>query len=333
MGIMGFIKKQFIDVIEWTESGDGTLSFKYPMAGNEIQNGAKLTVRESQMAMFVNEGRIADIFKPGLYTLNTSTLPVLTNLMNWDKLFQSPFKSDVYFFSTREQIDQKWGTPQPITIRDKEMGGIRLRAFGSYSYKIRDPKLFYQKISGTRENYRVEELDGQLVSAIVNSLATFFGSSQVAFMDMASNQQQFSDTLKKAVAANFTTYGLEVSSFFVQSISLPEELQAYFDKAASMRMVGDLARYTQFQAADAIKDAAQNSGGAAGAGVGIGAGIGLGGMMAGAMGMGMGGQGPNAPKEEDPLALIDKMHELLKKGILSQEEFNAKKAELLKRVK
>lgn len=333
MGIMGFIKKQFIDVIEWTENGDGTLAFKFPMQDNEIQNGAKLTVRESQMAMFVNEGRIADVFKPGLYTLNTSTLPVMTNLMNWDKLFQSPFKSDVYYFSTREQLDQKWGTPQPITIRDKEMGGIRIRAFGSYSYKIRDPKTFYQKISGTREAYRVEELDGQLSSAIVNSIGTFFGGSQIAFMDMASNQGQFSETLKKAVAATFQGYGLEITSFFVQSISLPEELQSYFDKAASMRMLGDLGRYAQFQTADAIKDAAKNPGGAAGAGVGIGAGIGMGQMMAGAMAGAMGGQGGAGAKEEDPLALIDKLHELLKKGILSQDEFNAKKAELLKRVK
>ena len=153
MALMDFIKKQFIDIIEWTETGDGTLAWRFPMAEMEIQNGGSLTVRESQMAVFVNEGKVADVFGPGMYKLTTQTLPVLTYLKNWDKLFESPFKSDVYFFSTRQQIDQKWGTPQPITIRDKDFGAVRLRAFGNYAYRIADPKLFHTEISGTRERY------------------------------------------------------------------------------------------------------------------------------------------------------------------------------------
>ena len=173
MGLFDAFKKQFIDVIEWTEEGDGVLSYRFPMIDKEIQNGGQLTVRESQLAMFVNEGEIADIFEPGLHTLNTQNLPILTNLMNWDKFFESPFKSDVYFFSTRDQIDQRWGTPNPITIRDKDYGHIRLRAHGTFSYTITDPKAFYKQISGTRETYTVEELDGQLISSILTGMSSF----------------------------------------------------------------------------------------------------------------------------------------------------------------
>ena len=162
MGLMDFIKKQFIDILEWTESQDGVIAWRFPMAQNEIQYGASLTVRESQMAVFVNEGKVADVFGPGMYKLTTQTLPILTYLKNWDKLFQSPFKSDVYFFSTRQQIDRRWGTTQPVTIRDKDFGAVRLRAFGNYSYRIAEPKKFHTEISGTRDTYTVADLDGQL---------------------------------------------------------------------------------------------------------------------------------------------------------------------------
>ncbi len=327
MGIFSAIKKQFIDVIEWTEDGSGTLVHKYQMADNEIQTGGKLTVRETQMALFLNEGVIADQFGPGLYTLNTQNLPVLTTLKNWDKAFNSPFKSDVYFFSTREQTDQKWGTPQPITIRDKELGAIRIRAFGSYSYKIKNPSVFFKKISGTVNDYTVADFEGQIRGALLTAMATYLSSSGVPFLDMASNQQKFSDTLKTALAPAFAQYGLEATTFYVQSISLPEELQAYFDKAAQMRMVGDINQYAKFQAADSIKDAANNPGGIAGMGVGMGAGVALGQSMAAAF---TGGAQESA---EDPIQTIEKLHELVKKGILSEAEFNDKKSELLKKIK
>jgi len=151
MSFRDFISKQFIDVIEWVEPGDGVLAYRYPMQDREIQNGGKLTVRDSQMAVFVNEGKVADVFGPGLYTLNTQTLPILTYLRNWDKAFKSPFKSDLYFLSTRLQTNQHWGTPNPITIRDKEFGAVRMRGFGIYTYHIGDPKVFYTKVSGTRD--------------------------------------------------------------------------------------------------------------------------------------------------------------------------------------
>lgn len=330
MGIFNFLKKQFIDVIEWPESPEGVLVSQYPMQDREIQTGAQLTVRDTQFALFVNEGKIADVFGPGLHTLSTRTLPLLTNLMNWDKAFANPFKSDVYFFSTREQLDQKWGTTNPITIRDKEMGPIRVRANGAFSYKVSEPKKFYQKVGGTRPTYTATELEGQLRSIILTQMASHFGGAEVGFIDMAANQQKFSDTLRGAITPAFADYGLALQTFFVQSITLPEELQAYFDKAASMRMVGDLGRYTQFQTADSIAVAAANPNGNASVGAGLGAGMAMGQQMAAAMGGSFGGGGGAA--KDDVMASIQKLHDLMKNGVLTQAEFDAKKAELLKKI-
>src|SRR5438874_8154239 len=183
MGLGGFIKKQFIDIIQFTEDRDGVLAYRYPMQDFEIQYGAQLTVRESQLALFIDEGRIADQFGPGRHRLITQTLPILTYLKNWDKLFESPFKSDVYFFSTRLQLNRKWGTPNPITIRDKEFGAVRLRAFGIYTYQISDPKAFHKTISGTRPVYTVDDLDEQLRNTIVSSITDMFAESAVPFLD------------------------------------------------------------------------------------------------------------------------------------------------------
>src|SRR5262250_2975732 len=160
MSLRDFLSKQFIDVIDWVEPEDGILAYRFPMQDREIQNGGQLTVRDSQLAVFVNEGQLADVFKPGLYKLTTHTLPILTYWRNWAKHFQPRFKSDVYFFSTKIQTDQHWGTANPITIRDKEFGAIRLRGFGIYAYHLSDPKIFYSKVSGTRDLYRVEDLEG-----------------------------------------------------------------------------------------------------------------------------------------------------------------------------
>jgi membrane protease subunit (stomatin/prohibitin family) len=252
MALMDFIKKQFIDILQWTEDADGTLAWRFPMAEMEIQNGASLTVRESQMAMFVNEGTVADVFGPGMYKLTTQTLPVLTYLKNWDKLFESPFKSDVYFFSTRTQLDQKWGTPNPITIRDKDFGIVRMRAFGIYSYHLSDPKTFYQKISGTREAYTREELEGQLRNTMVAGMTDLFGESGVAFIDMAGNQDEFGKAMQFKMAPVFAEYGLTLDSLVVQNVSLPEELQKMLDQKIGMNMIGDMGRFTQYQVANAI---------------------------------------------------------------------------------
>ena len=344
MGLMDFIKKQFIDVLEWTESGDGVLAWRYPMADNEIQYGGSLTVRESQVAVFVNEGKVADVFGPGRYTLNTSTLPVLTYLKNWDKLFQSPFKSDVYFFSTRQQIDQRWGTSQPVTIRDKDFGAVRLRAFGNYSYRVVDPKLFYTEISGTRDVYTVAELDGQLRALMLQNISTAVAASGVAFLDLAANQVEFAKALKEATAPAFTALGLQLEMVTMQNISLPEELQKILDQKIGMGMVGDMGKFMQYQTAQSIPKFAEGSGGGglAGDAMGLGAGVALGQVLAGQLSQGLQGQGGGAAgaapqaavgvKPEDVMATLEKLGDLKAKGILTQEEFDAKKAELLKKL-
>lgn len=274
---MSFLSKQFIDVIQWTEPEDGILAYRYPMEDMEIQNGGKLTVRESQAAVFVNEGRIADVFGPGLYTLTTQTLPILTYLMNWDKAFKSPFKSDVYFFSTRVETDQRWGTATPITIRDKEFGAVRMRGYGIYAYRIIDPKIFHQKISGTRDIYRVADLEGQLRNTIVARMTDTFAQSTVPFLDMAASQQELGEKITANLKPAFADFGLSLESFVVENISLPDELQKMLDQRISMNMLGDMGKYTQFQVAQSIPVAAANEGGGGvGVGVGLGAGLGLG---------------------------------------------------------
>ncbi|HTQ53482.1 MAG TPA: SPFH domain-containing protein [Bryobacteraceae bacterium] len=276
MSLRSFLEQQFIDVIQWTESDTGVLAYRFPMSNMEIQSGAQLTVRESQMAVFVNEGRIADVFKPGLYTLTTRTLPLLTDLKNWDKEFQSPFKSDVYFFSTRLQIDQKWGTPTPISIRDKEFGAVRVRAYGIYSYRIADPRVFFTNISATQDIYAVEELEGQLRNTIVAKLTEGIAPVEVPFLDMAANLGELTKHAATLIEPAFTALGLALVSFVIENLSLPEELQKFLDQRISMNMVGDVQRYTQFSAAQAIPAAAANPGGGAGMGVGLGAGIAMG---------------------------------------------------------
>jgi len=267
-----FFAKQFIDVIQWNEPEDGMLAYRYPMLDMEIQNGGQLTVRESQVAVFIDEGRIADVFGPGLHTLNTRNLPLLTDLKNWDKAFESPFKSDVYFFSTRLQIDQKWGTASPITIRDKEFGAIRLRAYGIYSWRISDPRKFFTQVSGTRDVYFASELEGQLRETIVAAMTDIFANSDVSFLDMASHQAQLGKLIAESIAPGFAALGLELSQFVVENVSLPDELQQIMDRRIGVNMAGDLNRYTQFAGAQALETAAANPAGTAGLGVGFGAG-------------------------------------------------------------
>ncbi len=273
MTLREFLGKQFIAVIQWNEPADGILAWRYPMQDMEIENGGQLTVRESQIASFVNEGRIADVLGPGLHTLNTRNLPILTDLMNWSKDFQSPFKSDVYFFSTRLQIDQKWGTATPITFREKEFGAVRVRGYGIYSYCIADARLFFTKISGTTDTYYASELEGQLRDTIVARMADVLGSSEVSFLDLAAQQAVLSEKAAAAVRPAFAAMGLELHQFTVESLSLPEELQKVMDQRIGVSMAGDLGRFTQFETAEALETAAANPGGVADAGVGLGAGV------------------------------------------------------------
>ena len=349
MALMDFIKKQFIDIIQWTETGDGTLAWRFPMAEMEIQNGASLTVRESQIAVFVNEGQVADVFGPGMYKLTTQTLPVLTYLKNWDKLFESPFKSDVYFFSTRQQVDQKWGTPQAITIRDKDFGAVRLRAFGNYSFRIGDAKRFHTEISGTRDIYSVTDLDGQLRGMVLQNISNAIASSGVPFLDLAANQIQFAQALAAQLVPEFEKIGIKLENITVQNVSLPEELQKILDQKIGMGMVGnDMGKFMQYQTAQSIPKFAESAGqggGVVGDAIGLGAGVALGQVMANQLGKGLNPAAPGAPaaaagaaaeqtgvKPEDVMTTLERLGEMKTKGILTQEEFDAKKAELLKKL-
>ena len=348
MALMDFIKKQFIDILEWVENDDGTLAWRYPLADREIQYGGSLTVRESQMAVFVNEGKVADVFGPGMYKLTTQTLPVLTYLKNWDKLFQSPFKSEVYFFSTRQQIDQRWGTTQPVTIRDKDFGAVRLRAFGNYAYRIADPKLFHTQVSGTRDRYTAAELDGQLRGHMLQHISDAVASAGIPFLDLAANQVEFAKLLRDATAPEFEKLGLALEAVTVQSVSLPEELQKVLDQKIGMGMVGnDMGKFMQYQTAQAIPKFAEGGAGGgsgiAGDAMGLGAGVALGQVLAQNLQQGLQGgaaaaaaqaaaTAASAMKPDEVMATLEKLADLKAKGILTEDEFSAKKAELLKKL-
>jgi membrane protease subunit (stomatin/prohibitin family) len=341
--IGSFIKKQFIDVLQWNEETEGVLAWRYPMQDYEIQNGAVLVVRESQVAVFVNEGKVADVFGPGTHKLTTQTLPLLTNLKNWDKLFASPFKSDVYFFSTRVQTGRKWGTPQPITIRDKDFDMIRVRAFGMYSYRVADPRAFFTELSGTRESYTRDDVEEQLRGILMATMASSLGGANVPFLDMAANQALMAQQVKGDLAAAFARYGIGLDEFNVASVSLPEELQKALDERIGAGMKGGMsadkmAGFTKYQVASSIPLAAQNEGGLAGIGAGLGAGVTIGQVMGQTMAGAMNpaapaaAAAPAAPAGESIEDRLGKLKGLLDKGLISQDDYDSTKAELLKKL-
>ena len=327
---MGFFSKQLIDILEWDQR-QGQLAWRVPMEDNEIQYGANLTVREGQHAIFLDNGQLADSFGPGMYELDTSTLPIITALENWDKGFKSPFKSDVTFFSTREITGLKWGTAQPITVRDPEFGAIRIRAFGTYSFRIAEVDRFYSTTFANLAELWVTDIEPQMRSIIATSLAATLGAGDTAFLDLAADQQALSDKLRQAADNATDQWGIAIPSLYVESLSLPEAVQEAIDSGSSMRALGDLQQYARFKAADTLDEAAAASGGVAGAGAGVAAAMALG----QAMGGGLSGQAsslaPAAP-QADPLELIEKLHKLQVAGAISEEEFAAKKAELLARL-
>jgi membrane protease subunit (stomatin/prohibitin family) len=245
--------------------------------------GAQLIVRETQAAVFVNEGRIADVFGPGRHRLDTQNLPLLTNLRHWDKLFESPFKSDVYFVSTRLRLNQRWGTQTPVTVRDAEFGIARIRAYGTYAYRIADPVRFHTEVSGTREVYAMQELEGQLRNLAITRMSDTLAGSGIAFLDLAANQVELGEQIAKRLAADVAEFGLALEGFVVENLSLPDELQQRLDERIGMGIIGNNDRYAQFQAARSIPVAAANEGGGAGIGAGLGAGMAMGQMMAEAL--------------------------------------------------
>ena len=329
--MFGFIRKQFIDVIEWPNPGDDTLMWRFPAEDQEIQTGATLVVRESQQALLVDEGKTADLFGAGTHLLTTQTLPLLTNLKNWDKFFASPFKSDVYFFNLRQQLGRRWGTAQPVTVRDSEFGVVQLRAFGMYDYRISDPAKLFSEVTGVVAQYSREALDEPLRNVVMTRLASVFGSSGIAFLDMAANQVLLSQKMAELLAPDFARLGLTLERFSVESVTLPEAIQKALDERISMGVVGDLNRYTQYQAASAIPLAAQNEGGLAGIGAGVGVGAAIGQAMATNMNAAP-AAAPQAAGNNDPQARLAQLKALLDQGLITAEDYEKAKAEVLKQL-
>ena len=329
--MFGFLRKQFIDVIEWPNPGDDTLMWRFPAEDQEIQTGATLVVRESQQALFVDEGKTADMFGAGTHLLTTQTLPLLTNLKNWDKFFASPFKSDVYFFNLRQQLGRRWGTAQPVTVRDSEFGVVQLRAFGMYDYRISDPAKLFSEVTGVVAQYSREALDEPLRNVVMTRLASVFGSSGIAFLDMAANQVLLSQKMAELLAPDFARLGLTLERFSVESITLPEAIQKALDERISMGVVGDLNRYTQYQTASAIPLAAQNEGGLAGIGAGVGVGAAIGQAMATNMNAAP-AAAPQTTGNNDPQARLAQLKALLDQGLITAEDYEKAKAEVLKQL-
>ena len=293
---MGFFGKQLIDIIEWLDQTRDTMVWRYPRGDNEIKNGAKLIVRESQAAAFITGGKLADVFNPGTVTLTTPNMPILSDLMGWKYGFESPFKAEVYFVSTRTFTDRKWGTKNPIMLRDADFGIVRLRAFGSFAIRISNPGNFLKQIAGTNSQFSLESLDEQLRDMVSARFADALGASKIAALDLAGNYEQLAKYICPKIDSDFDPFGLQIANFYVENISLPPEVEAAIDKRSSMGAIGNLGAYTQFQTANAIPVAAANSGGIAGAGAGIAMGV----SMANAMTQGLQGQQNVAPPPGPP---------------------------------
>lgn len=281
MGLLDFIKGQFIEVIEWTDSTPDTMVYRFPVENKEIKMGAQLTVREGQTAIFVNEGQIADVFMPGRHILETSNLPILTKIKSWKYGFNSPFKAEVYFVSMQQFTDQKWGTSNPIMMRDPDFGMLRIRAFGIYAFKVSDPVIFLKELFGTQASFKTSQISGQLKSKIVSMLSDILAESKIAALDFAAFYDELGQQGMVKLQSAFVPLGFELTTFSIENISLPKEVEAAMDKRTSMGVVGDLNKYAQYQAAEAIREAANNPGNStASTGVGLGAGVAMGQMFA-----------------------------------------------------
>ncbi len=296
MGLFDKLRGELIDIIEWTDPSNDTMVYRFERYDNEIKMGAKLTVREGQNAVFINKGQIADVFSPGMYTLETDNMPILSTLMGWKHGFHSPFKAEVYFVSTRRFTDLKWGTKHPITLRDPEFGPVRLRAFGSYAIKVTDPGTFIKEVVGTDGHFTTDEITDQLRNLIISKFADLIGESKIPVLDLAANYDELGEFVTEKIKEHFEGYGLGATKLLVENISLPEAVEEALDKRSSMGVIGDLKKYTQFQAANALEDAAKNPGGMAAGGMGMGMGF----AMANQMGQAMSNPQQAQPQPQAP---------------------------------
>ena len=275
---------ELIDIVEWLDDSNNTLVYRFERMNNEIKYGAKLTVREGQMAVFINEGQLADVFKPGMYTLTTQNLPILATLKGWKYGFESPFKAEVYFVSARKFTDLKWGTPGPATMRDKEFGIVRATAFGIYTIRVKDPGIFIKDISGTEGRFTTDQIQENLRGKIGLRIKEVMPELGISIIDMEAKVSVMGTMLRERISPDFEALGLELCEVQVQDVGLPEEVEKAIDKRGAMAAIGNLQAYTQYETASAIHDAATTPNSTAGAGMGLGAGFAMGGAMAGQMG-------------------------------------------------
>lgn len=301
MGLWDKLRGELIDIIEWLDSSKNTLVYRFERYNNEIKYGAKLVVREGQAGVFVNEGQIADVFQPGTYTLNTQNLPLLSTLMGWKYGFESPFKAEVYFVSTRRFTDLKWGTKNPIMLRDPEFGPVRIRAFGTYVIKVSDAAAFIREIVGTSGHFTLEDITNQLRNMIVSRFADIVGSSRIPVLDLAGNYDDLGKFVTERIRDGFQNYGLDITKLLVENISLPPQVEEALDKRTSMGVLGNLQQYTQYQSAEALRDAAKNPGGTAGAGIGMGMGFAMANQMGHTLGAAQQAPGQVTPAAPPPL--------------------------------
>ncbi|MDR1841916.1 MAG: SPFH domain-containing protein [Holophagales bacterium] len=343
MSILGWGKAQFLDVIEWLDDSNDTMAWRFPMRGQEIQNGGKLVVRESQEAVFVNEGQFADCFRPGTHTLNTKNLPILATLKGWKYGFESPFKSDVYFLNTKLFNDLGWGTPNPIMMRDADFGMLRVRAFGIYSIRVVDSKNFLKNVVGTSGLFTVADIQDQLRKSIVTRFADALGEARIPALDLAAQYNDLSDLLRQKMDPEFQTMGLECAKFFIENISLPPEVEAMLDKRTNVGIMAPvMGAFTQMQVAESIPKAAENPGGLAGAGMGLGVGLGIGNIVAGQLGQAIGAQQqgaqqtqqtqqiPQAPAKSLKEELTD-LKDLFDSQLITQAEFDAQRQAIMQK--
>ena len=280
MGLTEKLSGELIDIIEWTESAQtDILAYRFPRFQNEIKMGAKLVVREGQNAVFVNEGRLADVYQPGTYTLATHNLPILSTLKGWKYGFNSPFKAEVYFISVKQWTDQKWGTQNPIIMRDTEFGAVRVRAFGTFAFRVADPKVFLKQLVATDPSLQTYEISSQLRDTIVSRFSDAIGTAKIPLLDLAGNYANISKSLLETIRPDLAALGLALTLFYIENISLPPDVEQALDTRTKMSALGDLNQFAKYQSAIAIDDAAKNGGGAAGTSLGVGAGIALGQQM------------------------------------------------------
>jgi membrane protease subunit (stomatin/prohibitin family) len=349
MGLFRFLKDEVVEIIDWVEDGSDTLIHRFEGRSKAIKYGAQLTVRESQVAIFVNEGRIADVFAPGRYPLTTENMPVLTRLNGWMHGFQSPFLCDVFFVTTRQFPGLKWGTPSPVIMRDPDLNQVRVRAFGSYTLRVADAARFFREIAGTQGGVRVQDIEEKLRHAIISRFCDGLAELGVSVLDLARSYNELGGRMRPLLQPDFDAFGLELVQFYIENASVPPEVEALLDKVTQIHAVGDINRYAKFEAASSIRTLAEKSGG--GGLVGVGAQVALGAMVGQQLAEAAqvpppvtpaaapvqapaslppsGAPAAPAPDRQQIIALLKELGALKEAGVLTDEEFRAKKAELL----